>query len=166
MYYTLNEFLQDWNFESEATLKILNCLTDESLSLKVDNKVRTPGRIAWHITLMIGKMLDGTGLILKDLKTDSDVPPSAQEIVNTYRKYSIELVNAINSQWTDESLKDEVLMFGETWTKEKILYSLVKHQIHHRGQLTILMRQAGLINPGIYGPSSEEWINLGMQPKN
>ncbi|WP_258881781.1 DinB family protein [Paenibacillus sp. sptzw28] len=31
-----------------------------------------------------------------------------------------------------------------------------RHQIHHRGQMTILIRQAGLTAPGIYGPNEEE----------
>ncbi len=29
--------------------------------------------------------------------------------------------------------------------------------------MTVLMRQAGLTVPGIYGPSKEEWANLGME---
>jgi uncharacterized damage-inducible protein DinB len=40
---------------------------------------------------------------------------------------------------------------------------LIQHQAHHRGQMTVLMRQAGLPVPGIYGPSKEEWANFGME---
>lgn len=29
--------------------------------------------------------------------------------------------------------------------------------------MTVLMRQAGLVVPGIYGPSKEEWANFGME---
>jgi uncharacterized damage-inducible protein DinB len=36
------------------------------------------------------------------------------------------------------------------------LDKLIRHQIHHRGQITILMRQAGLAAPGVYGPNEEE----------
>jgi uncharacterized damage-inducible protein DinB len=28
--------------------------------------------------------------------------------------------------------------------------------------MTVLMRQAGLKVPGIYGPSREEWVKIGM----
>ncbi|MCK4657684.1 MAG: hypothetical protein KAT85_11650, partial [candidate division Zixibacteria bacterium] len=35
--------------------------------------------------------------------------------------------------------------------------------IHHRGQMTVLMRQAGLKVPGVYGPSMEEWEHFGMK---
>ena len=44
------------------------------------------------------------------------------------------------------------------------LQVLVVHQAHHRGQMTVLMRQAGLTVPGVYGPAREEWTTYGMQP--
>ena len=40
---------------------------------------------------------------------------------------------------------------------------LLFHQTHHRGQMIVLMRQAGLNVPGIYGPAHEEWAAYGMQ---
>jgi len=40
---------------------------------------------------------------------------------------------------------------------------LIKHIIHHRGQMTVLMRQAGLNVPGVYGPSRDEWSQMGME---
>jgi uncharacterized damage-inducible protein DinB len=42
------------------------------------------------------------------------------------------------------------------------LQALISHEIHHRGQMTVLMRQAGLKVPGIYGPAREEWAAYGM----
>ena len=30
--------------------------------------------------------------------------------------------------------------------------------------MTVLMRQAGLKVPGVYGPAREEWAEFGMQP--
>lgn len=35
-------------------------------------------------------------------------------------------------------------------------------ETHHLGQMTVLMRQAGLNVPGVYGPSKEEWTAYGM----
>ena len=55
-------------------------------------------------------------------------------------------------------------MYGEKWPRGLSLQVLVVHQAHHRGQMTVLMRQAGLEVPGVYGPSREEWTAYGMQP--
>jgi uncharacterized damage-inducible protein DinB len=56
----------------------------------------------------------------------------------------------------------EIPMYGEKWTRGFTLYVLIAHQSHHRGQMTVLMRQAGLKVPGVCGPSKEEWAAYGM----
>jgi uncharacterized damage-inducible protein DinB len=42
------------------------------------------------------------------------------------------------------------------------LQALISHEIHHRGQMAVPRRQAGLQVPGIYGPAREEWEAYGM----
>ncbi|MEA3297729.1 MAG: DinB family protein, partial [candidate division Zixibacteria bacterium] len=41
---------------------------------------------------------------------------------------------------------------------------LIQHQIHHRGQMTVLMRQAGIKVPSLYGPAKEDWAQMGLEP--
>jgi uncharacterized damage-inducible protein DinB len=71
----------------------------------------------------------------------------------------------VRERWTDAMLADELEMYGAKWKRTTVLASLVRHQIHHRGQLTVLMRQAGLAVPGVYGPAREEWAKMGMDPQ-
>ena len=49
-------------------------------------------------------------------------------------------------------------------TKGKLLQIIMHHQIHHRAQLGVLMRIAGLAVLGVYGPSKEDWTAMGMAP--
>jgi len=53
-------------------------------------------------------------------------------------------------------------MYGEMWNRGTTLGVIITHQIHHRAQLTVVMRLLGLKVPGIYGPAKEEWKNFGM----
>ena len=53
-------------------------------------------------------------------------------------------------------------MFRSVWKKGQVLTVLIRHQIHHRAQMTVLIRQAGLKVPGVYGPSREEWELMKM----
>lgn len=55
-------------------------------------------------------------------------------------------------KWTDSDLTKKIEMYGKQWEKRKILSVLVKHQTHHRGQMTILMRLQNIEVPGTYGP--------------
>jgi uncharacterized damage-inducible protein DinB len=162
MYHKLEDFINDWVIESESTLKVFNNLTDESLTKKVDENVRTAGRLAWHITTAIGEMAHRTGLNFKTVQTDSEIPATAIEIVNAYKEASSNLLDAIKSSWNDETLIVEDDMYGEMWKRGMTLGVIISHQIHHRAQLTVVMRLNELKVPGVYGPSKEEWTSYGM----
>ena len=164
MYYKIQDFFDDWDYESKSTVKIFENLTDESLSVKVSPDVRSLGVLAWHITLTLDEMMSKTGLHIDSPPQDSKHPSSVQEIKTAYEKASNSLVNEIKKTWNDESLNTEVDMYGSKWKNGVTLGVLLGHQAHHRGQMTVLMRQAGLKVPGIYGPSKEEWAAMGMPP--
>ncbi len=162
MYYKISDFINDWNMESESTLKLFRVITDKSLSQKVWEEGRTLGELAWHITTSVGEMLDKVGF-KNDLPQDMEsIPGNAAEIVSTYERASAFVKEAIPAKWKDENLDEEINMYGEMWKNGSTLTILVTHQIHHRGQLTVLMRQAGLKVLGIYGPAREEWTAYGM----
>lgn len=156
MYHTLEEFLQNWNYESNGTQKVLDALTDESLSQSVAPGHRTLGELSWHVVTSLHLFLSSIGLEFEGANGE-EVPASAKEMAESYRTTSENLVSAINTQWNDGTLKEVKDLFGQQMPVSVILGMLNTHQIHHRGQMTILMRQAGLKVPGVYGPSKEEW---------
>jgi len=162
MYRKLEDFINDWTQESESTLKVFNNLTDESLTKKVNKNVRNAGKLAWHITTSIGEMAHRTGLTFKTMDEESVAPATVKEIVDTYKSTSDNIIAEIKEKWNDEKLLEENDMYGEKWAKGTTLKVLVSHQIHHRAQLTIVMRLNGLKVPGVYGPSKEEWVQYGL----
>jgi len=161
---TITEFAYLWEPEIERTQKILKHLTNASLSQAVNPEGRTLGRLAWHITTTIPEMMNRTGLKIASPHPDAPVPPTAKEIFSTFNHASISLIDQIKAGWTDETLKVVDEMYGEKWTRAYTLQALIFHQIHHRGQMTVLMRQAGLQVPGLFGPAREEWARWGMKP--
>jgi uncharacterized damage-inducible protein DinB len=164
MYRTVSDFLSQWEYESSSTARLLDVLTDASLAQAVVPGGRTAGRLAWHIAQTLPEMMNKTGLAVGGVDEHALPPASAAEIAAAYRAASASLVAEITAKWTDASLATDDDMYGERWTKAMTLGALVCHQIHHRGQLTVLMRQAGLTVPGVYGPAEEEWAQMGMEP--
>ena len=156
---TVNSFLAEWSFEAEATRKTLAALTDASLAQRVAPQDRTLGRIAWHLAQTIPEMMNLTGLGLPPL--EGPPPAKAAAIAAAYGLAADALAAAVKSKWTDATLAQVDDMYGEKWTRSTTVTCLVHHQIHHRGQMTVLMRQAGLGVPGVYGPAREEWAALG-----
>jgi uncharacterized damage-inducible protein DinB len=167
MYYKISDFIEDWKYESESTIKIFSNLSDESLTIKFNNEIRTAGRLAWHIVGAIADLGHRMGLKFETVDENSSILSTAKEIVDEYKRASDGLIKEIKEKWNDETLllEDEITGQGERWTKGKTLGVLVTHQIHHRGQLTVVMRLAGLKVPGVYGPAKEEWVTYGMQPQ-
>jgi len=164
MFLSVSTFLQAWEKEAESTQRILNALTDDSLNQLVAAQDRTLGRIAWHLVVTVPEMMARTGLMLERLNEDDPLPNTAEEIMRKYQDVSSSLETAIRNQWNDQTLLGKKDMYGETWTNGYTLSALIDHQIHHRGQITVLMRQAGLQVPGLYGPSREAWNQMGMKP--
>ena len=158
---SINSFLKEWQYESSATVTLLEKLTDDSLSWEAYPGGRTLGRLANHILEAVTELPSKLKLGIEE---QHPAFKTASEIVEQYKKDSENLVNAIREKWTDANLTDRNMMYGgEEWPNGVSLNVLIKHQCHHRGQLTMLMRQAGLVIPGIYGPAREEWAAIGMQ---
>lgn len=163
MYVTIADFIREWNQEATLTQKVLDGLTDDSLNQKVYPEGRTLGRIAWHLTTNIPDYLTLFGIKTNKVENTINVPSSAKEIAETFKRVSEEASKAIELQWTEESLGQMQKAFGREVTNAQILMGLIKHIVHHRGQLTILIRQAGLKPFGVYGPPKEDWIHLGVE---
>jgi uncharacterized damage-inducible protein DinB len=162
MFRTIADFQKAWTHEREGTLKVLRALTDDSLGQAVSGDDRTLGRMAWHLAQSISEMMPRTGLTVSDPAQDAPVPTSAAAIAEAYERASKAVGDEISAKWNDASLEVEDEMYGEKWPRGQTLQALVVHQAHHRGQMTVLMRQAGLKVPGVYGPAREEWASLGM----
>ena len=163
MFRRVADFLQTWEQERAGTLRIFEALDDRSLAQATSEDHRTLGRLAWHVTNTIAEMMERTGLEIGGPVHDSPVPAGAAAIVAAYGTSSKRLAGQV-AGWSDATLEIEDEMYGERWARGRTLLALVAHQAHHRGQMTVLMRQAGLKVPGVYGPAREEWAAWGMQP--
>ncbi|WP_336862395.1 DinB family protein [Peribacillus frigoritolerans] len=163
MYISISDFIKEWNKEAILTQNVLDSLTDESLEQQVYPEGRTLGRIVWHFTTNIPDYLAHFGLKIDRIESSENVPSSAREIAITFKNVSSHATKIIEQQWTDESLGQIQEAFGRQETNASILMGLIKHIVHHRGQVTVLMRQAGIKPSGVYGPPKEDWIHLGVE---
>lgn len=158
MFTKIDDFIREFEEESAITQRVLDALTDESLKQTVSENHRTMGQIAWHLVSSIN-FLTFTGLSYDESLAEEDAPTSAAKIASEYHRMAQSLLRAVKSQWTDESLDQ-----GENWTNGASLRYSLRHEIHHRGQMTVLMRQAGLRVPDVLGPTRDDWIEKGMEP--
>jgi uncharacterized damage-inducible protein DinB len=164
MFRKVDDFLKTWTYETEATLKILRALTEASLSQPVAPGGRTLGFLAWHCVLTLPEMMKHAGIPVTGPAHDAPQPPLAQ-MIREYEASARVIAEELPKVWTDAMLADMIPMYGEQWPRGAVLSALILHQTHHRAQMTVLMRQAGLRVPGLYGPAREEWAAMNLPPQ-
>ncbi len=166
MFRSLDDFASAWNQESASTMKVLRSLTDASMAQAIVPGGRTLGFLAWHLTCTLAEMGGHAGLVIDGPteKTHPATPSVAADIAAHYERSAASLLAAVRLTWTDAQLGEPIPMYGEQWPRGLMLAILLHHQTHHRGQMTVLMRQAGVPVPGMYGPSREEWEAMGVPP--
>ena len=164
MFNHIEAFAAIWRNESAATRRVMEALTDESLAVRITPQNRSLGQLAWHIVQSMHEMLSRTGLDFAAPAEDAPVPDSAAAIAAEYARVGDALLEAVQRSWKDENLAQLSDMYGEPWPNGLTLHVLVMHEVHHRGQMTVLLRQAGLRTPDLYGPTLEQWAEMGMEP--
>ncbi len=162
MYRCINDCLEHDKELVESTSKLFGEIPDDSLKQRPADGYRSLGSVAWHIVVTVPEMMNRTGLKLSSVNEKAPPPSSAAEIVGAYAQVSSELLEAVKENWSDTTLTEIDELYGEKWPRGKTLTALVHHEIHHRGQITTMLRQAGNKVPGLYGPSKEEWKQYGM----
>ncbi len=160
MYHHVADFLDELQQESLSTLKLLQSFTDAALGQRVDAAGATLGGIAWHLTVSAAELLRIAGTPIEAPADDSSVPATAAEIAASYQRMATALQQQVSASWTDAMLPEEVQAYGQSWTRGQLLAVLLRHQTHHRGQLTVLARQANIVIPGVCGPTREEMAAL------
>lgn len=162
MYRLLQDFQHDWTQEAEMTRNIMSALSDESLQQKVTPDGRSLGFLAWHITQTLKGMMGQAGIAVDGPSAQSPMPVHARDIEAAYARGARSVLDGVLQTWTDVMLPEQIEMYGMQWTRGQTLSALITHQAHHRGQMTVLMRQAGVVVPGTYGPAREGWAAMGI----
>ncbi|MGV2928265.1 DinB family protein [Macrococcus capreoli] len=155
MFRTKQDFLTHYRQEANTTIACLKELTDESLEQAVSELDRTLGEIAWHVVSSVGGFAHQAGLQVEGVTFGSPQPETTAEIVAAAETIYNNTLSVYEAELTDASLFEDVDFFGTTMPRGHLLFSMITHQTHHRGQMTVLMRQADLRVPPIYGPSRD-----------
>lgn len=153
MYRLVDDFLKEWANASKGTLQVLQAVTDDKLGQSILEGHSTLGWLGWHLVETTGYFGNLAGLTVPMIGQDEPIPLTVGEIVAAYEK-AAEAVNEEVAKLSDKDLLTETGLKNPA-TKGELLRFLIDHQTHHRGQMTVLLRQAGLPVPPVMGPTKE-----------
>jgi uncharacterized damage-inducible protein DinB len=168
MFRRLDDFRKAWTEEAKFTVAVLETIPDRAMDTAIGKEHRDLRRLAWHLVESAIEMPGQLGLTIPEAELVKGgfigpPPASMKDVIATYQSVSEAILKGVDA-WSDSDLEREDEMYGEIWRRGQSLFVLLVHQTHHRGQMTVLMRQAGLTVPSIYGPVKEGWASYGVEP--
>lgn len=153
-------FLGVWNAEAARTITLMESLPPDQYDFRPDPQGRSIGELSWHLSEIDACL---TFAIQHDRFRLEDEPPNLKRPRETallapgYRRIHEEAVARL-AGLTDDDLGRPITYFdGRRLSIREVLWDqLLRHLVHHRGQLVLLCRMAGGTPPGLYGPNREQ----------
>jgi uncharacterized damage-inducible protein DinB len=122
------------------TKPLIEQLTDDFLDSKTSKEARKTAEIVLHMIRSIEYYLHGViNDVWKPLPYDIEIFNTAEKIISLYNEVTNEMEKNFD-KITDELLDEELKCFNRPATKGEILFEMLEHSIHHRGQLTFYLR--------------------------
>ena len=154
MYRTIEDFSKEWHMSSKGTLNVMKAITDDKMDVAIVEGHNSLGWLSWHLVQVAGAFGQFAGLQIPAPGPEMERPETMQEIIEAYEMV-IDAYKKEAASLTNEELTKMVPAFGGEMPLGQLLRVLIDHQTHHRGQMTVLLRQAGLPVPPVMGPTKE-----------
>ena len=146
--------LKLWDAENLLTLKALRAVPSRGLDFRPHPTSRTLRDLAWHLAES-ERWFCTDAMRLPGKKVGAKPPASAGAIAEARAASHAELAAAVRKKG-DAWLSAQVEFYGMKMPRADIVGLMVRHDVHHRGQLSVYLRLAGAKVSGIYGPSADE----------
>lgn len=152
-------FLKIWDDEAAKTVKVLKALPKDQYDFRPDSGGRSIGEMAWH--LAEGDAYNSLGVVEGGFSPEMrppgmERPKQVEALAPGYERVHREAVARVRGL-KPADLERKILYFsGQEMSGAEILWGTIFHNIHHRGQLSLMCRLAGGVSPGVYGPNREE----------
>jgi uncharacterized damage-inducible protein DinB len=159
-----DSLLQELEQEARATRRLLERVPDAQLGWKPHDKSMSLGQLALHVATTPGGVAELASHDSKETRSADFIQPAAKtaaELVPVFED-SLAQAKAIVGSMDDATM-------GETWTLKHdgqvvmaiprvamLRMIMLNHWYHHRGQLSVYLRQLNVPIPSIYGPSADE----------
>jgi uncharacterized damage-inducible protein DinB len=153
-------FFSQWDIEAKKTARLMRVLPADKYDFQPDPGGRTMGQLAWHLAEIDGYMswcIDSGKFDFGVKVPGLERPSTIAELAPAYERVHADAAARLRTLTEDDFLRTMPFFDGRMMTIGSILWdAIIRHLIHHRGQLVLMCRLAGGKPPGMYGPSREE----------
>ena len=160
---TIDDLVQELEHETDATRRTLARVPNDKLDWQPDPKSFTLGQLAMHVATIPGALARVAIVPAFEVGAPSPRPTasSTNELLETLSRSVAEAKEVLvgmgdaglTTPWRMVMGGKEVGAMPRAAFLRSVLFN---HWYHHRGQLTVYLRQTGALVPSIYGPSADE----------
>src|SRR6185436_15107109 len=157
-------FLPEFDAEMAATRRLLERVPAEELDWKPHPKSRSLGELATHVTELPRWAIRFEKESFQVGSEKAPPMPDAAAYLARFDENASAARAAIaraSDEWMQKDftvLKADGQVFFTSNRQSLIRRVLLNHLIHHRGQLTVYMRELDRPLPAIYGPTADEGV--------
>lgn len=159
----IGSILQEFDHEAATTRRVLERVPDDKLDWTPHPKSRTLGQLAMHIAAVPGAVASlATSPSPAAMPQAADRVPANRADLLAAHDESSATVHRVLDGISDATLMEtlQITAFGrEVMALPRIAVIrtvMLNHWYHHRGQLTVYLRELDVPLPSIYGPTADE----------
>lgn len=160
----IHGMLQELEEEAQTTRRVLERVPNNRLGWKPHEKARTLGQLALHIAMVPGGVAQLVaspsparapqfGPDPSPATSAELIPALAQSVAKAKQLLHGMDDAALTSTWR---LTDGDRELFATTRATMLRSIMLNHWYHHRGQLTVYLRELNVPVPSVYGPSADE----------
>jgi uncharacterized damage-inducible protein DinB len=157
--------LEELEQEAETTRRVLERVPEDQLAWRPHEKARTLGELSLHVATVPGGVAtlvaSPSPAPAPDFTNPSPSPQSAAELIPALDQSIATAKKVLGGMDDAELLATLRLMKGEreVFAMPRVAFLrsiMLNHWYHHRGQLSVYLRELDVLIPSIYGPSADE----------
>ena len=159
----IDVLLAEMDQEAISTERVLARVPQAQLSWRPHPKSMSLGQLALHVATVPGNVAEfiavdtpprPPGFVQPQAATASELVPTLKDSVARARRALGDFDDArMLATWRLQSGGRDVLAMPRVAAARAIM---LNHWYHHRGQLSVYLRELGVPIPSIYGPSADE----------
>ncbi len=159
----IDGMLQELEQEAQTTRRVLERVPADKLSWRPHPKARTLGELAMHIAVVPGAVAEmiASPSPAQVPQFKDPVAQSASELLPMLEESLAKAKAAVGNMSDTDIMATWRMMNGEhevfALPRVALLRAIMlNHWYHHRGQLSVYLKELDVPIPSIYGPSADE----------
>lgn len=154
--------IQELEMEAATTRRVLERVPQDKFAWTPHPKSRSLGHLAMHIANNPGSVMTLASQNPVELPTFSDPMPSSTAELLTTLEASVAEAKHLLGGMSDDAMREvwrvrangvEIMAVPRIGFLRSVF---LNHWYHHRGQLSVYLRELDVPIPSIYGPSADE----------